>query len=118
METTATNFTESNTPTTREDNRSTGWDSRNKWRTRAQWRGKMLKQAQQDLIQARQDLVQALADYDELELELRNWLKIEDGYSPNPNLVNMAHLDLAILADQYRRKLITLHKAGEHHVPA
>lgn len=99
---------ESSNGLSRSANRSMSWDSRNKWRTRAQWRGKMLKQAQLDLVQA-------LADYDEVEAELRTWLKAEDGLAPNPNLLAMDHIDLAILADQYRLKYMTLLEGGGHH---
>ena len=56
----------------------------------------------------REQRVQALADYDQVEEELKTLLSIDSSITPNQTLLAMAHEDLAIYADQMRSKYLRL----------
>lgn len=62
----------------------------------------------------REQRAQALADYDQIENELKSLLSIDSSITPNTTLMMMSHEDLAIYADQLRAKCIRL-QAGEQH---
>lgn len=45
-------------------------------------------------------------DYDAVEMELKSMLSIDRTDTPNPSLLSLSHDDLALLADQYRVRLL------------
>lgn len=45
-------------------------------------------------------------NYDAVETELKVMLSTEQSNDPNPTLMSMSHTDLALLADQYRVRLL------------
>jgi hypothetical protein len=48
------------------------------------------------------------SDYDAVEAELKAMLNTEPSNEPNPMLLHLNHVDLALLADQWRIKYLHL----------
>lgn len=58
------------------------------------------------LNKTRHAFTQVVEDHDALEAELKALLTPERNTEPNPSLLTLSHHDLALLADEWRVKLL------------
>lgn len=87
-------------------------DSRTYWKRRARFTQLLLDKARHRLNKTRVNLTQALEDHDNLEAELRALLTPASSEAAHEILLSLTHHDLALLADEYRAKYLTLQKGA------
>lgn len=80
-------------------------------RNRSYWKSKATF-LQRIIDITKSNLNQALEDHDNLEAELKALLTPQQSAAAHEILLSLTHHDLALLADEYRAKYLTLQKGA------